>query len=212
VALDLDSARAALRAFQAQNKTVDLDQQTRLAIESAVNLKVALAADEISLKVKQQSLSESHPEVVNLQRKINETKSQISALEYGGSDSSYLNLPVAQVPSLKIRLAELSSRLQVSETLYQILSEQLEQAKIQERRDTPTLSVLDKAYPPELAYRPQKRMIVTVSTGTALILAVFLALFMNYLDNLKINNPEEYSRAQYFFRVIFGWIPGLRKK
>jgi tyrosine-protein kinase Etk/Wzc len=212
VACDLDSARVALREFQAQYRAVDLDQQTRLAIESAVNLKVALATNEIDLKVKEKSLSETHPDVINLQRKIEETKSQISSLEYGAGDSSYLSLPVSQVPALRIRLAELTSRLKVSETLFQILSEQLEQTKIQEKMDTPTLSILDKAYAPELAYRPQKRIIVMISTGAAFILAIFLALFLHYLDGLKKSAPEDYSRAQYFFRVIFGWIPGLGKK
>lgn len=207
VAAELDSTRAALRDFQSRYKAVDLDQQTQLAIQSAVNLKVALAENEIELNVKEKSLSPTHPEVISQRQKVNEIKDQISALEYGKGDSSYFNLPVSEVPALKIRLAELTSRLKVSETLYQVLSEQYEQAKIQEKMDTPTLSILDRALPPELPYRPQKTIIVLVSAGMAVIVAIFLALFMNYLANLERNSPDDYKRARLFLGIWRGRFP-----
>ncbi len=212
VSKDLDSARTAMKNFQDQYKAIDLDQQTQLAIGSAVNLKVALAQSEIELNVKEQSLSATHPDVIALQRKIDEIKKQIADLENGTGKGSYLSLPVASVPALKIRFADLTSKVKVAETLFQILSQQYENVKIQEKMDTPTISVLDKAFPPELPYRPQKSIIVLVSTAAAVFLAIFLALFLNYLSTLQKNSPEDYDRARVFFNVFFGWLPGINKK
>ncbi len=212
ISRDLDSARTALRDFQDKYKAVDLDQQTQLAIQSAVSLKVALAESEIELKVKEKSLSPTHPDVIALQRKIQEIKGQIATLENGSGDGSILSLPVASVPALKIKLAELTGKVKESEALYQTLSQQLENVKIQEKMDTPTISVLDKAYPPELPYRPQKTRIVLISTLAAVFLAIFLALFLNYLSHLEKNSPDDYSRARTFFNVFLGWIPGINKK
>jgi tyrosine-protein kinase Etk/Wzc len=212
VSADLDSARLALRDFQSSYKAIDLDQQTQLAVQSAINLKVSLAQNEIELNVKEKSLSPTHPEVIELRRTVDQIKNQISALEYGGQDNSYLSLPIAEVPSLKIKFAELSGRVRIAEALFQILSEQFEQVKIQEKRDTPTLSILDKALPPELPYRPQKTIIVLVCGGLSIFLAIFMALFLNYLINLKKNSPDDYNRVRLFVDVLLGWLPGMRSR
>jgi uncharacterized protein involved in exopolysaccharide biosynthesis len=211
VSRELDSARSALQEFQNEYKAIDLDRQTQLAIEAAIGLKVQLAQTEIDLNVKEKTLSANHPEVVSLQRRISEIRKQIRGLEFGGTDSSYLNLPISEVPRLKIRYAEITSRLRVSEALYQILSEQYEQAKIQEKMITPTISVLDRAYPPDLAIKPQKRVIVVVTFIVALILAIFLALFLNYLENLKRDSPEEFARIAFFYNTLLSWLPGVKK-
>lgn len=211
VSQDLDSARAELQEFQNSYKAIDLDKQTQLAIESAIGLKVDLAQNEIELNVMEKSLSPTHPEVIVLRRRANEIKKQINALEFGNGDGSYLNLPISEVPALKIKYAELNSRLKISEALYQILSEQYEQAKIREKMDTPTISIIDRAHPPELPIRPQKTIIVASTFVISLILAVFLALIANYMEHLKMNSPEDFNRARLFYQTLFGWLPGVKK-
>jgi uncharacterized protein involved in exopolysaccharide biosynthesis len=212
VARELEDARTELRNFQNENKAVDLDRQTQLAIEAAVGLKVSLAENEIELSVKRKTLSATHPEVILLQRRVNEIKRQITQLEFGGPDSSYLNLPIAEVPRLRVRYAELSSRVAVSEALHKILTEQFEQAKIQEKMNTPTISVIDPASPPELAVKPQKRIIVGGAFLLSFLVAVFLALVFNYIEKLKETSPDDYDRARYFFTTILGWLPGVKKR
>ncbi len=49
VLTELDSARFALQSFQMKYKTVDFDEQTRLAIEQAAQLKIKLAELELNL-------------------------------------------------------------------------------------------------------------------------------------------------------------------
>lgn len=208
---DLAEARRDLKDFQDKNMAIDLDRQTQLAIESAVGLKVDLARNEIELSLKEKTLSPSHPDVVILRQRVDEIKKQISNLEFGGSDSTFLNLPISEVPQLKIIYAQLTTRVQIAETLFRLLSEQYEQAKIQEMMNTPTISVIDRAYPPELPIKPQKRIIVSIAFIISLIIAVFLALFLNYLENLRIKSPDDYDRARYFINVVLGWIPGVKK-
>jgi len=211
VTSDLETARNELQEFQDNHKAVDLDRQTQLAIESAVELKVDLARNEIELNLKEKSLSANHPDVIMLQRRGEEIKRQINTLEFGGSDSTFLNLPISEVPYLKILFAELTSRVQIAETLFRLLSEQYEQAKIQEMMNTPTISIIDRAFPPEVPIKPQKRIIVVVSFVISLIIAVLIALFFNYLENLKKSSPEDYNRARFFINTIFGWLPGVKK-
>jgi len=211
VSRELDSLRRAMGEFQRRHKAIDLDRQTQLAIQSAVDLKIELTRREIELHVKEKSLSSSHPDVITLRRRVDEIRRQIRELEFGGADSSYFSLPIADMPQIKVQLAELTSRLTVSEALFKILSEQYEQAKIQEQLNTPRVSILDRAYPPELAIRPQKRIIVAAAFFLSLIVAIMIVLFLNYLDRLKERSPEDYARFRFFYGTILGWIPGIRK-
>mgnify|MGYP000913141484 CR=1 FL=1 len=207
----LDSARREIENFQRVNRAVDIDRQTQLAIESAVSLKVALAEAEININVKRKTLSDTHPEVINLQRRIDEIKGQINALEFGGADSSYFNLPVSDVPGLKLKYARLTADAKTYEALYQFISEQYEQVKIQERMSAPMVAVIDPAFVPERPVKPRKMMIVLISFAVSAVLAVFLALVMNYLSELKKVSPEDYSRAEVFLGTYFFWLPGIKK-
>jgi hypothetical protein len=94
--------------------------------------------------------------------------------------------------------------------LYTILLEQLEQAKLQENEELPTITVLDYARPPEVRSRPRRSLIVVASFGGSLVLAVFLALIFEYFRRLREQNPQDYTRAQYVIRSFFGWLPGMR--
>lgn len=207
----LDSSRREIENFQRDNRAVDIDRQTQLAIESAVGLKVALAEAEIEINVKRKTLSESHPEVINLQRRIDEIKSQISALEFGGADSSYFNLPVSEVPALKQEYARLVAESKTYEVLYQLISQQYEQVKIQERMSAPTVAVIDPAYVPEKPIKPRKSLIVLITFAASLILGIFLALIMNYISELKRISPEDFDRAEVFLGTYFFWLPGIKK-
>jgi uncharacterized protein involved in exopolysaccharide biosynthesis len=58
----------------------------------------------------------------------------------------------------------------VYDQLYQFLRQSLEQAKIDERRDIPTFTVLDPAIPPDRKWRPMRTFIVLGSGATAFLL------------------------------------------
>lgn len=211
VAQELEKARLDLKDFQKENKAIDIDRQTQLAIQAAVELKISLAKNEIDLSVKERSLSDSHPEVINLNRKIEEIKRQIWNLEFGGADSSYFNLPMSGVPLLRIQFAELSGKVKIAEALYKILIEQYEQAKIQEKMNTPIISVIDRAIPPELPIWPRKKLIAIGAFILSFCLALIYVLLFQYLDNLKSKSPEDYERAKFTLRALLGWLPGVKK-
>lgn len=199
---ELDSARAALRAFQETNRALDLDKQTELAISTASKLKVELATLEVDLNLLKRSLSETHPEVTELAGKVAEYRGKLAELEYGSADSSYFSLPVAQTPRLRAELADLLTRVQVAERLYENLRIRYDEVSIQAKRDAPALSILDRAITPDIRYKPQRTLIVAGTFGFSLVLAILLALFFEYLVKLERENPGDFRRARFFFDTI----------
>lgn len=208
---ELASARKEFENFQLENRAVDFDEQTRLAVEQAVKLKITLTELDIELKMRERNLAEDNPELVELRRRRRLVSEQLRQLEESNPDSSFFSLPVASIPTLRGQYEVLYSRVTVGESLYRILLERLEQAKIQENEKMPTISILDRAKPPDTKSKPKRLLIVGGTFGLSVLFAVFMAAFLEYLARLKQNNPEDYARVLFFTEAFFGWLPGVKK-
>lgn len=209
---EVDSARAAFERFQMENRAVDFDQQSRLAVEQAIDLKTRLASVEIQLELKRQSLSEEHAEVRELRRQRTIIRDKLEQLETANDDNSFFSLPISRIPTLKGKYEVLYSRVQVAERLYAGLLQQLEQAKIQQYADEPSLSILDRAESPREKSRPRRSFIVAGAFAGAVLIGVLLTLWFHYLEMLQLRHPDDYHRAQTFMSAFFGWLPGVKKR
>jgi uncharacterized protein involved in exopolysaccharide biosynthesis len=209
---ELDSARRSLERFQVENKAVDFDEQTRLAVEQAIKLKVSLAQVDLELRMGELSYGKDNAKLIEMRNKRKFLQSQLDALETHNSDSSFFSLPVASIPELKGQYEILYSRVKVAEALYQVLLQQREQAKIKEYEKMPTVSVLDRAEAPEVKSRPQRSLIVLGSFGMSILIAIFLAALLEYFKRLKGVDPEDYDRAMRFISAFFGWLPGVKRR
>ncbi len=78
---------------------------------------------------------------------------------------------LSQLPGLKNEGARLALDAEIQRRVFTLLTSQYEDARIQEMRDTPTITVLDHAEPPELKARPKRAVIVLVSTFVAALLS-----------------------------------------
>lgn len=209
---ELDSSRMELEAFQMEHKTVDFDEQTRLAVEQAINLKVNLSEIEFKLRLKEMNLGKENTELQELERQRKIILNQLSELEKSNADSSFFSLPVADIPTLKGKYETLYSNVKVSEDLYAVLLNQREQIKMKELEKMPTISVLDRASVPQLRSRPKRSYIVLATFALSLIFALFWAMLLEYLVRLEKNQPEDHRRAMTFIGAYLGWLPGIKKQ
>ena len=211
VAIELDSARAALELFQMTNRAVDFAEQTRLAVDQAIQLKIKLAETDIELRLLEGKLGAENVNLQEWRRRRSVIVAQLASLELHNSDSSFFSLPIASIPGLRGEYDELRSRVRVNESLYQTLLSHFEQAKIQEKEELPTITVLDRARSPQLRSRPIRSIIVAGAFMISLIFAIVLASFLEYLLRLRKHSPEDHERATMFISAFFGWLPGARK-
>jgi tyrosine-protein kinase Etk/Wzc len=207
----LHEARQQLEEFQMTHRALDFDEQTRLAITQAADLKIELARVDLDIQLKKTVLGENNPQLVELRDRRRVIQQELDELEYGGEDSSFFALPLAAVPQLQGQYEALSSRVRVSESLYETLLELYERAKIQEQATATPLSVLDRADPPEIRSRPQRTLIVAGTTIVGFILAILLAAFLEYFRRLRETRPDDYRRASQFIDAYLGWLPGVRR-
>jgi tyrosine-protein kinase Etk/Wzc len=194
---ELRRAEEALRQFQETNKVIALQEQARGAVETAAHLKGEIMASEVQLEVMRKFATDANPEVVKLKQRIQEMKRHLSGMQYGkgwvlpaenrnpGEPRNEIHIPFAQVPELGLELARLMRDVKVQETVYSLLTQQLEQAKIAEARDMPTVQALDKAVPADRKSKPKISFNMAVAGITSLFVGILLAFFIEYVAGVK---------------------------
>jgi len=193
---NLEEREEGLRRFQERNRAVVLQEQTRGAIEAAARLKGEIMAAEVQHEVMRNFATEANPEMVALRRRIQEMKKQLTQMEYGdrlsqlppraqSPDRREFSVPFAKVPEIGLELARLTREAKVQETLVTLLSQQLEQAKLAEARDFPTVQVLDRAVPAVRPSKPKLRLNLALSGALSLFVGVFLAFFAEYVRKIR---------------------------
>ncbi len=188
-------AQSELRSFQEDNKAVALDLQSEALISNLAQQKANLTTAEIELEMLKKTLYPEHPSVVQKQMVVGEIRAKLQEIEKGAknrADSaiSALDIPLVQVPELSLRYAIFMRNVKIQEAIYELLSQQAEMARIQERKDTPTLMVLDHARVPESPIKPRKRLIVAAAFVLSFLASVSIAVFSeNIVSRQEVWGP-----------------------
>jgi uncharacterized protein involved in exopolysaccharide biosynthesis len=186
---NLKTASQALAEFQSQYKAVDLEEQTKIAIEKAGQIKGTIMAKEVELGLARQIMKPDNPIVERLQAELDELRKQFEHFQFGNAvpfeEQKDYFIPFSDVPEVGLKLAELIREVKVQETVWQLLNQQYYSAKIQEARDTPTVQVLDEAVPPEKRTQPKRTLLVLVAAFLTFMFSAFWAFVLEYRDRVK---------------------------
>ncbi len=149
----LADAQLRLSVYEREHKVIAPMAQTQASVDGAASL----MAQKMSLQIRRSYVSEySDPS----SQALKELDAQIAAMER----------EIGRLPSLKMDESRLALDVEVQSRLFTLISSQYEEARIQETRDTPTVTVLDPAKPPEVRTRPQRGVIVLMTLFAAVAL------------------------------------------
>lgn len=144
----LTAAEDSLQTYERQNRVVSAaDAEAARGLSDILAQKFALET--------QRSYVTSYTEPGSVER--TGIEKQLSALDR----------EIAKLPALKKEGARLTLDVEVQRKLVVLLTAQVEDARMQETRDTPTVTVLDAARPPQLKSRPVRWLIVFAATLVA---------------------------------------------
>jgi tyrosine-protein kinase Etk/Wzc len=209
VEIALVRAEEALRDFQEQNGVTAVlptsVAETQEIISIPQRLKGEILAMEVDLEATRRYATEENPDVRVLQKRIDEKRKQLALLDGGGDLNRRAgrftpgrrekegSVPAARVPALNMDYLRLVRDLKVQETVFQILTSQLENAKIEEARNLPTIEVLDRAIPSDFAVKPRTRQNVVFAAAAGVFVGVFLAFFLEYLKTLRVRRQAAHA-------------------
>ena len=138
---DLSAAEEALRQFELVYGIVALDVQAQAAVTALATLEGQIMAKEVQLGVLQRTLTGSSREVYLLQEEIKELRTQLTRLQQSdaaAAAASEAQRPVIQsslsldkAPEIKLQYARLQRDALIQNKLFTLLTQQLEQARIE---------------------------------------------------------------------------------
>jgi uncharacterized protein involved in exopolysaccharide biosynthesis len=182
----------------AKNVTAAADPKT-----SVVEMKVTARTPDLALLLSQQLLSlisrynlESRQSQASAERKFTERRLEEVKRDFREAENrlqAFLqrNRDYRNSPELLFQFDRLNRDVNMQDQVYTTLAQAYEQAKIEEVRDTPVLTIVD---PPELPVRPRSRGLLKIELLTLLlgvVLGVTLALTKDVLDSSKTGHREE---------------------
>ena len=178
---DLKQAEELMRDFQKEHNMVALKEQTSATITAAATVQTQIIADQVEMQTLLQSLNADDPRVQSLQKEIETLQEKLSDLEVGRNISEIFP-GFKSVPDLGIEYGRLLREIEIQNTIFIFLTQQYEEAKIQEAKNTPTVQVLDPAVTPEKKARPRRSVFVLFWVATAMLSSI---LYVNYSPVIK---------------------------
>jgi capsule polysaccharide export protein KpsE/RkpR len=181
---DVDESSRKLREFQEAHKIVDLPEQSKAVISAMASIEGGLISKQIELSYVSSFSARTEASVVQLQKQIAIMESKLEQLEdtrqsvvAAGSGSSTVAgsasfFPRAMnVPELRFELEQLLREQKIQETVFLLMTQRYELAKVDEARDTSTFQVLDHPTLPTYRSRPKRMMILLYGGAVGFALA-----------------------------------------
>ena len=176
-----------LQHFKEENNIFSLEAQSEGIVTQIGTLEGMLTAKEIELAVLDNvNVARNNPKRRALTYEIQALQQKIEALNKGNDNSSdALSVSLTAIPKIERELKNLMREQVKQETLYALLAQQYEQAKIEEASDEISLAVLDPAIPPVRRSKPNRKLLLLLGGVIGLMLSFGLVITLNLVEKYK---------------------------
>jgi capsule polysaccharide export protein KpsE/RkpR len=177
VQTELQRAQIELSDYSRDNTTIDIKEQTRATVDAGAKLEGQLIASESELDSLRQIYGDQNVRVRAAQARNGILRSELQRTngqsgqqsEEIATDTTHPYPALRQLPRLAIQWANLYRNVRIHETVFDLLSEEYETARIEEVKSIPTVSVIDSPGLPERKSGPHRMLIVLITTTLSLI-------------------------------------------
>lgn len=176
---DVDDSSRRLREFQEKHRVVDLGEQSKAVISAMASIKGELVAKQLQLSYLSSFSSRTEANVVQFEQQIRIMEAKLKQLE---DSNPALGAPhnffpdAMRVPELRFELEQLFREQKIHETVFFLMTQRFETAKVDEARDTSTFQILDQPTLPTYRSRPKLKKLILLgligSLGFAMALIV----------------------------------------
>ena len=108
-----------------------------------------------------------------------------------GEASAELYPSLRQLPRLAVPYADLYRRVRIQETVFELLSQQYEMARIEEAKDTPVVAVIDQPLVAEKKSFPPRLLVILLLTMLATGATCFYILLRSMWKHVAASDPRK---------------------
>jgi capsule polysaccharide export protein KpsE/RkpR len=216
VGADLEQAQLALSEFSSKNSTIDIKEQTRGMVDAGARVQGELLVEQSGLQSLRQiygdgniRVRETQARIASLQRDLKNMVGTSAPLASGDAgaegatddaeDKGELYPPLRQLPRLAVPYADLYRSVKVQETVYELLTQQYEMARIEEAKDIPVVAVIDPPQVPEKKSFPPRLWLTLLLTLVSFATASAAVLVRDRWLRVDSADPRKKLATEIFY-------------
>ena len=196
----LVAAEIEARSAMERGGLASIDAQGQAMIGVTARLRGQISVKEVEIGAMRAFAAEENPRLKAAQQELLALQTELARIE--GASALREGQAGAESSAGATNL-QLLRNVKYYETLYQMLAQQFELAKIEEAKDSALIQVLDTAIPPERKSKPKRALIVILAVLAAGFVAVLIA-FMKEAALRAAEDPESAERMQ-LFKMYLSW-------
>lgn len=196
VKTDLDEASRQLGEFSSKNTTFNIDEQAKAMVETEGNLTGQLIAAQSELAGLRQIYSDNNVRVKSLKAQIEGLNAQI--VQFGGTPGSsterisgILAPTLRALPLVGTVYTDYFRKAKIQETVFEVLTQEYELAKVEEAKEIPPVKVLDPADLPERKSGPPRARFLLIGAVLGCFVAVGWEWGRYRWDRMDENSPRK---------------------
>lgn len=198
----LESAEQDFSQYASKSGAIDITEQGKALVQGAAYLQGQYIAAQAELEGLRQIYTDNNVRVRSAQANVDELRRQLEKLGgkapaagtvstvTPGDGSAFPS--IRDLPLLGVPYADLLRRLKVQETVFEVLTQQYELAKVQEAGEAPSVTVLDQPILPEKREFPPRTRITIIGAFVALLLGI---AFLFARERWNATDPQDPGKS-----------------
>ncbi|WP_229739381.1 GumC family protein [Edaphobacter dinghuensis] len=209
VQTNLEDAEMQLSQFSTKSNAIDIKEQTRAMVDAGARVQAELLVEQSGLQSLRQIYGDSNIRVREAEARIASLQGELTKMtgssapltaeaihddntnSIGSNDKGELYPPLRQLPRLAVSYTDLYRRVKVQESVFELLTQQYEMARIEEAKDVPVVSVIDPPGIPEKKSFPPHLLITLLLTFLSFTVASALILMRDNWEKVDPADPRK---------------------
>lgn len=194
----LADAEVAMKQTQQSTGVLQLSGQAQTIIAQEANMQANITAHEVQLGALLASSTEQNPEVIRLRTELAGLREQLQQLQKGTSGEM---LSQREFPAAGLEYIRKERDVQYHQTLYDLLARQLEAARIDEAKATPTVQMVDPPQVPKVRSWPKPFLFLLIGLVVGIVLGC-IRVTVIYLYEYAETDPRLRDRYMQVKRAM----------
>jgi capsule polysaccharide export protein KpsE/RkpR len=201
VKVELDDSARRLAEFASKNVALDIPEQAKATLTAAARGQAELIAAQSELEGLRQIYTENNYRVKSLEARIAELRQQVDVQQTGVARPDSMMSWIKKLPQLGVQWSEYYRTATIDEAVYEALTKQYEFAKVQEAKETTSVSILDPPTYPEKKSFPKGSIFLLAGL---ILSALGGCSYIVALDSYRRIDPEHPAKM-YLEDVQMRW-------
>ena len=195
VEVEIAKLEADIQLFQVKHGTLDVESLAKEQVTAVAQLKSQLILRDMEIKTYVGFSQIDDPIIRRMRAERGNLAMLIDEMESGYSEYDSYMPSQDEFPKMAIEFEHLKRNLQIQASIFEILTQQYELAKLNVEGEEPIFQILELADVPDLKSGPSRGLLCIAVTAGAFLFSILLAFLLNAIKNVR-NDPEKMKRLK----------------